>query len=228
MIDLPGKAIYDYWFDQSRTPLFVHDTFGPKVEMPVSLYFRQRNQMPLLEKKALRFCQGKILDIGAGAGSHALELQKENKEVSALELSPSACEVMKNRGVKRVICNDIFNFSGETFDTLLLLMNGIGLCSDLDGFASFLDHAQKLLSPEGELVFDSCDISYMFQEQEKPEDYYYGEVSYRYQYGSLFTDWFQWLYLDKATMQAISSAKGWKIKHLVEDQNHQYLVSLYR
>lgn len=145
MTDLPGKAIYDYHFKKSENKLFVHDTFGPKDEMPVEIYFRNFEEMPDIERKALKLCEGKILDIGAGAGSHALELQNLNKETCALEISPTACEVMTSRGVKNVVCENIFNFNSEKFNTLLLLMNGIGLSGTLDDFTKFLRHVETLL-----------------------------------------------------------------------------------
>ncbi len=143
MIDLPGLAIKNFYEKTSRAKLYVHDTFGPRVEMPISLYFRTEKQLPKLYKKALELCKGKVLDIGAGAGSHALILQNKNLDVAGLEISPAACEVMQNRGLKNVVCEDIFKFNEEKFDTLLLLMNGIGLCGDLDGFRKFLKKSKK-------------------------------------------------------------------------------------
>ena len=225
MTDLPGKAIHDYYFNKSKIKLYVKDIFGPKVEMPLSLYFRGFSEMPDLEKKALQLGRGKILDIGAGSGSHVLELQKNNDEVYALEISPSACEVMKNRGVENVICKDIFKYKGEKFDTLLLLMNGIGLSSTLEGFKKFLKKAEDLLDPNGQLIFDSCDISYMYEVAEKP-DYYYGQVKCRYEYDQLLTDWFEWLYLDKKTMTQIATECGWNAEVVFEDENDQYLAVL--
>lgn len=225
MADLPGKAVHDFYFNKSRKKLFVQDVFGPKDEMPLPVYFRGYSEMPVLEKKALEVCSGKILDIGAGAGSHALELQKKFDEVYALEISPSACEVMKNRGVQQIICEDVFNYKAEKFDTLLLLMNGIGLCATLTGFKKFLGHAEDLLNPNGQLIFDSCDISYMFEDTAKP-DYYYGQVKCRYEYGGLFTDWFEWLYLDQQTMSKIAAECGWNAKIILEDENDQYLAVL--
>lgn len=226
MTDLPGKAIHDFYFKKSRSKLFVHDTFGPKVEMPLSLYFRGLNEMPLLEKKALDLCSGKILDIGAGAGSHALELQMRQYSVVANEISPAACEVMKARGIENVVCEDIFKFKGEKFDTLLLLMNGIGLCQNVEGFNKFLKKAGELLNENGKLIFDSCDISYMYDEFEYPENHYYGEVQCRYEYQKTFTDWFSWLYLDSQNMQNVAEKEGWECSIVYEDENDQYLAVL--
>ena len=226
MIDLPGKAIHDFHFTERRKKLFVHDEFGPKVEMPVSYYFRNFRKMPELERVAIEECSGKVLDIGAAAGSHALDLSKKGLDVTALEISPLACEVMKDRGVANVICEDFFTFEGQKFDTLLLLMNGIGISSTLEGFREFLKKASTLLNNDGKIVFDSCDIAYMYEDVLQPYDKYYGEINTRYEFDQQLTDWFGWLYLDAETMMVIAAEEGFHAEVIFEDENDQYLAVL--
>lgn len=229
MIDLPGKAIYDFHFLKSRKKLFVHDTFGPKTEMPISYYFRKWKEMPELEQIALESCEGKILDIGSASGCHSLELQKMNLDVTALELSLNSCKVMQSLGIEKIVCEDFFKFQHqEKFDTLLLLMNGIGLSSSIEGFRKFLKKSDKLLNSDGKIIFDSCDISYMYGEFEMPEKAYYGEAKVRYEYNQDFTEWFQWLYIDQDTMQKIAKEENWNSEIIFEDDNDQYLAILKR
>lgn len=227
MTDLPGQAISDFYFKDSTKKLFVHDEFGPKVQMPLPIYFRGFDEMPDLEQKALKLCTGKVLDIGAGAGSHALELQNLNFYVTALEISEAACEVMSGRGVTNVVCADIFEYSDQKFNTLLMLMNGIGLCGTCEGFKRFLQHAEQLLLPGGQLIFDSCDIAYMYEDVPTPE-HYYGEVNCRYEYAGRKTDWFRWLYLDYQTMSALARSAGWSVERIAEDENDQYLARIIK
>ncbi len=227
MSDLPGFAILDYFQGQKKQRLYVHDRFGPRVEMPVSMYFRSLKDMPPLELAALDAVHGKVLEIGAGAGSHALELQNRGLEVHALEISAASCEVMQRRGVKTVLCEDIFEFKSGTYDTLLLLMNGIGLCGTLERFETFLKQAKTLLSPEGQIVFDSSDVNYMYVHTLKPS-YYYGQVECCYEYGLELTPWFNWLYLDSQTMSKIARSLGWEVEVLFEDDHYHYLARLKR
>lgn len=226
MQDLPGKAIYDFYFTPHRYQLFVHDQFGPKVEMPVSYYFRNLDTMPELEQVALENCRGKTLDIGAAAGSHAIELQRKGIPVTALEISQNACKIMNERGVENVICEDFFKFSGQKFDTLLLLMNGIGISSTVDGLRKFFEKADELLLPDGQIIFDSCDIDYMYEEFQMPSNHYYGEVKCRYEYNGQLTDWFGWLYIDQFTMQEIAEEYDYNVEILFEDESNQYLAVL--
>ncbi|WP_447643100.1 MULTISPECIES: class I SAM-dependent methyltransferase [Chitinophagaceae] len=224
-MDLPGIAIKEYYFDKSKSRLWVHDEFGPAVEMPVAVYFRQEKDFPQLEKVALQHCEGKILDIGAGAGAHSLYLQEKGKDITALEISPTACEVMAAQGVSNIICGDFFRIELPQYDTLLLLMNGIGICGTIATIPYFLQKAKSILNDGGSVIFDSSDIQYMYEDIAMPS-HYYGEMTYQYRYKKLKTERFNWLYIDKTTMRSIVEQCGWKMVILFEDKNDQYLAEL--
>lgn len=228
MTDPLGQAIADYYYQHAPAKLWILNTYGPKEEMPVAAYFRNAQQMPALEHSALQICRGKILDIGAGAGSHALWLQQQNAVITALEISALSCSVMQARGIRQIVRQDIFSFTGDTFDTLLLLMNGIGLCGTLDGLRKFLRHAAGLLRPGGQLVFDSSDVAYVYKNHFPDLKEYYGEIAYRYQYKGKKTGWFKWLYIDRHTLAAIATEEGWHYEYITEDENGQYLARLQK
>lgn len=194
--------------------------------MPVATYFRREEQMPELERKALDLCKGKILDIGAGAGSHALALQDRHLDVTALDISPLAAGIMRMRGVDKVLTEDIFEYHEKQFDTLLLLMNGIGLTGNIQGLRRFLLHARDLLLPGGQLLFDSSDVAYLYEDGPPLQDHYYGEVRCRYEYRRQKTEWFTWLYIDPDTLALIARDEGWGTQILYEDDQDQYLARL--
>jgi SAM-dependent methyltransferase len=226
MEDILGTAISDYHFGNSPSKLWVYDTHGPRVEMDVSVYFRDWFKMPELEKIALQECGSIVLDVGAGAGSHALELQGRGKDVTALDISPLNVAVMEARGVSKAVAADIFSFSKGQYDTLLLLMNGIGLVGNVDGLRKFLQHVKHLLLPRGSLLFDSSDVAYMYEEVPMPADHYYGEITCRYGYKRRKTEWFSWLYIDFGTLRKIATEEGWRSELLFEDDDDQYLARL--
>lgn len=226
MKDVLGQAIYDYHYRLSPSKLYIHNKFGLPDVMPVETYFREEEDMPLLELKALELCKGNILDIGAGAGSHALYLQHHQQQVTALEISPLASEVMKARGVKNIITADVNTFTGQTFDTLLLMMNGIGLTANLPGLSIFFEHAKTLLSPGGQLIFDSSNVAYLYKNAIRPINKYYGIIDFRYEYKRQKTTWFTWLYVDMKTLHKIAAAAGWLTEILFTDDHDQYLARL--
>lgn len=229
MKDVLGQALTDYHqHQQSGSKLWVHNKYGPKEEMPVDVYFREAADMPELEWVALQQCKGRILDIGAGAGSHALVLQRMGLDVTALDISPLAAAVMKDRGVEKILLQDFFTMGGGEpgggFDTLLLLMNGIGLSGTLDGLRLFLAKARKLLKPGGWLIFDSSDIAYLYEGKIPAGKDYYGEILYQYEYKKERSDWFHWLFIDRKTLPQIARQEGWQTEVLFEDEWEQFLV----
>ncbi len=226
MSDVLGQAIWDYYHKNKPAKLWIHNTYGPKEEMPVEVYFRDAGNMPPLEVKAMAQCRGTVLDIGAGAGSHALYLQQQGLDVTAMDISPSAAKVMADRGVAQVVQADIFLYTEKKFDTLLLLMNGIGLAGSITKLRIFLRHAKKLLLPGGQLVFDSSDIAYLYEDKLPANGTYYGELAYEYAYKGQKSGWFNWLYVDKATLAQTALAEGWDTEILFDDGADQYLAKL--
>lgn len=226
MSDILGQAISDYYYNRPMKKLWVHDDYGPNMEMPVAHYFRDEKKMPELELRALDLCKGKVLDIGAGAGSHALALQNRGFDVTALEISPLAAEVIKARGVKKVIQEDIFKYEGEVYDTLLLMMNGIGLSSTIEGLKRFLKKSKTLINPGGQLVFDSSDVAYLYEGEVMPMGYYYGEIKCRYEYKKEYSNWLIWLYIDPDYLQRIAHQLDFDCEIIFEDGHHQYLAQL--
>lgn len=226
MTDVLGDALSDYFQKTSTAKLWVNNKYGPREEMPVDVYFREAQDMPELEWVALQHCEGRILDIGAGAGSHALVLQQMGLDITALDISLKAAAVMKLRGVNKILCQDFFSLESTAgpFDTLLLLMNGIGLAGTLAGLRNFLATARRLLRPGGQLIFDSSDVAYMYEGKIPKKLDYYGEILYQYQYRKQQSEWFKWLFIDRKTLNEIAGSEGWHMELLLGDEWDQYLV----
>jgi len=225
-MDVFGEALKDQYTKPPAETLWVHNSYDEPEEMPVDIYFRNEKEMPDLELRALDLCKGKILDVGAGVGSHALILQTRGHNVTAMDISAPAVTIMKQRGLKKAIQGNILTYKGQTYDTLLFMMNGIGLTGSIPGLKSFLQHVKSLINPGGQLIFDSSDLSYLYQEVPFPLNGYYGEVSFRYEYKSVKGSWFKWIYVDQQTLKTIASAAGWHTEVMFEDDQDQYLVRL--
>ncbi len=225
MEDVLGQAIYDYHNKTHIGKLWIYNKYGPREEMPVKVYFRTEDEMPDLEWLAIERCNGKVLDIGAGAGSHALILQQREVDVSALDISPLLVSVMHDRKVEKLVQANIFEYNQAGFDTLLLLMNGIGLAGTVERLKALLLHLKKLLNPGGQILFDSSDVVYLFN-GDIPASHYYGEIAYQYAYNKVRSEWFNWLYVDEHTMASLASECGFNMEVLLEDEFGQYLAKL--
>lgn len=225
-MDVFGEALKDQYTKPPSETLWVHNSYDEPEEMPVDIYFRAEEEMPELELKALELCRGKVLDVGAGVGSHALVLQSRGMDVTGMDISAPAVAIMKQRGLKKAIEGNILRYTGEPYDTLLFMMNGIGLTGSLAGLKSFLNQVKDLLKPGGQLLFDSSDLTYLYQEVPFPLNGYYGEVSFRYEYKSQKGNWFKWIYVDQKTLMDVASQQGWHTEIIFEDDSDQYLARL--
>lgn len=226
--DVYGEALAEYFEkEELSAPLLLHSTYGDIEEMPVEVFFRDVEDFPELEFIALSLCDGKVLDVGAGVGAHALYLQEKEFDVTALEISQTACNIMQQRGVQKIVQEDFFSLKNQQFDTLLFLMNGIGLARTLDCFRKLLAHSKTLLTDKGQLLFDSSDISYLYDEYriQRPA-YYFGEIGYQYEFKGVKGEPFKWLYLDQETLIKVAHEERWVVQILFEDQNDQFLARM--
>ena len=231
MKDLMGRAIWDYYYQENSEDLQTETSISELDDLPVSYLFRDYQEMNALEKKALDLSFGKVLDVGSGAGSHSLYLQNERKlEVTALDISPKSIEVCKARGVKNAICEDLLQFSEKDFDTILLLMNGTGIFQSLEHIDQYLQKLKSLVAENGQILIDSTDILYMYDQDEDggvliPATGYYGELDYYLHYKGESELPMKWLYLDFDTLENAAIANGFKIQK-IEQQEDSYLAQL--
>lgn len=234
MKDLFGKAILDYQTNNDPEDLITETSISEEDEMSVAYLFRSFEEMPLIEQKALELAKGKILDIGCGAGSHSLYLQNEKGlDVTSIDISTNAIECCQLRGLKNAIEIDVLDLDSNAnkFDTILLLMNGTGIFGTLEKVPSFLKKLKSLLNSGGQILIDSSDIIYMFDEDEDggkwiPSDNYYGEVTFTVTYKNEKEDPFEWLYLDYNTLQNACFDNGLKCELLEEGEHFDYLAML--
>jgi SAM-dependent methyltransferase len=233
MKDLFGKAILDYQTGNAPENLITETSISEADEMSVEYLFRSYKDMPKLERKAMQLAKGKVLDVGCGAGSHSLYLQNERQlDVTAIDISPNAIEACRLRGVKNAVNIDMMDMPDEKFDTILLLMNGTGIFGKLDRISDYLQKLKSLLNPGGQILIDSSDIIYMFDEDEDggkwiPSDVdYYGEVTFDISYKGDKEETFDWLYLDYNTLQNAAHANGLECELTIEGEHYDYLARL--
>ena len=161
-----GMAIRDYYEGCPLQPLRVFSPQFEDDEFPVETLFRAVPDMSGLEREALRLCRGRVLDVGAGAGCHSLALQSAGQTVTAVDISPHSVETMRRRGVRDVRLADFFaDEVGGPYDTLLFLMNGLGLAGTLAALPRLLERCAVLLAPGGQILADSSDLCYLFEDE---------------------------------------------------------------
>lgn len=232
MKDLFGRAILDYQTGNNPEDLITETSISEADEMSVAYLFRSFEEMPKLEQKALKLSTGKILDVGCGAGSHSLYLQNKGLDVTSIDVSANAIEACKLRGLKKAFTQDVMTLQHQKFDTVLLLMNGAGMCGRLKNISKFLLQLKNLLTEEGQILVDSSDIIYMFDEDEDggkwiPGDSdYYGEVEFTVSYKGATEKPFEWMYIDYNTLQNAAITNGFTCELVLEGEHFDYLARL--
>ena len=231
MNDPFGEAIRDYFEKRKAPKIKVNSNYTENEEILPSYFFRTEKEMPRLEQKALKLCKGKVLDVGAAASCHSLILQKKGFNVTAVEKSFLASEILVKRGIQRVVNKDIFQFDEGDFNTILLLMNGAGIGETLDGLHQLLLHLKTLLATNGQILIDSTDISYLFKENDgsawvdlaNPD--YYGEMIYDIRYKKSITQ-FKWLFAGQDKMKEVVQKAGLNYTLAETGDHHDYLARL--
>ena len=226
-----GRAIYEYHKYGKADDVIVHSSMFDDDVIPVETLYRAFDQMPALEQKALELATGDILDVGAGSGCHSLALKEMGKNSVAVEISSLSVEVMKERGVDARLVNFYDSSFTETYDTILMLMNGTGIIGNLDNIQTFFSRIKQLLKPGGSLLIDSSDLSYLYEEEDGSlmidlADDYYGLVDFQMQYKDSMGEPFDWLYLDFNTLSYYAEESGFTAELIEEGEYYDYLARL--
>ena len=232
--DPMGRAIADYYKNGVAGRLRVFSSMFDEDEIPVAHLFREEDEMGELELKALELSKGRVLDVGAGAGCHALALQERGLMVTAIDVSPLSVEVMANSGVDDARLVDLYDTKlDEKFDTILMLMNGSGIIGKIANMPQFFARIDQLLAEGGQVLLDSSDLIFLFEDEDGGVDIdlagdYYGEVDFTMQYKNIKGETFDWLYVDFETLAFHASENGFEAELVMQGEHYDYLARLTR
>ncbi|HBF08515.1 MAG TPA: SAM-dependent methyltransferase [Gammaproteobacteria bacterium] len=226
--DPVGQAIRLFWkhsqqesYEAAEAANYLIDVQADKLDddvIPVKHLFRDFDSMPLLEQKALELTQGKTLDIGAAAGCHSLYLQAKGIDVTPIDISPGAVDVMKERGLNAQFA-DIFKYKVDVkFNTVLALMNGLGIAGTEAQLPQYLQALKSLLADGGQILIDSSDLG------EFAEDF--SEIRYQMHFKNSKSKIFPWLFLTYERFEAVALEQGFKVEQVYADKDGSYLVKL--
>ena len=230
MKDLFGKALLDYQSGDYTEDLITSTNISEDDVLPLPYLFRDFSEMPKLEQKALQLAKGNILDVGCGAGSHSLYLEEKGLNVKAIDTSIAAIKVIKKRGIVNTELKPLLKET-EIFDTILLLMNGTGIFEELIQVRNYLKHLKTLLNPNGQILIDSSDIKYMYEDEDGASlldlnSGYYGELNYYLCYKGEKEEPMKWLYLDFQTLNTACQSVGLNCEKIMDGEHFDYLAKI--
>ena len=228
-----GLALFDYYNGDATASVVERRDDGEQGDLPMGSFFREPPAFSAMEQRALELCRGRVLDAGAGAGCHTLALQDRGLSVCAIDVSPHAVEIMRRRGAREVECADLLEYRGGPFDTILMMLHGIGLVENLSGLDRFLTHAHELFTQDGQIVFDSLDVRctsnprhLAYQDSIRRQGRYVGEVRIRFEYKGLVGPFAGWLHVDPQTLSEHAGEHGWASRVVLQEGGGDYLGQL--
>jgi 2-polyprenyl-3-methyl-5-hydroxy-6-metoxy-1,4-benzoquinol methylase len=222
-LDPMGEALIAYWRGEKDSILTQEYKDGRKKSIPASIFFRGFSEFYPTED-VFGHCRGRILVVGAGTGVHALELQKQSFDVTAIDVNLQATQIMKERGVKDIRLCDFFRFVGESYDTILMLGHNIGICQTLNRLTVLLAKCESLLTPDGQILANSIDELNNLSKNASQK--YPGEQEFRLSFGNKIGPWMQWLHVDYRTLNKIAARSDWLTEQLIETPDNEFLARL--
>jgi len=229
-MDIFGQAIADYYYNHSPEDIRTETNISKEDILPTAYLFRKYKEMPPIEQQALQECRGKILDVGCAAGSHSLYLQNKGLPVHAIDISKKSIQICSLRGLQHAYHTSLLEWNKEKYDTILLMMNGTGIFETFEKVPTYLQHLKTLLVPNGQILIDSSDIKYMYDQEELDALYmfkvYYGELEFIVHYKNYSSSPFPWLYLDPNTFKKIAEYNGFDFEIIKKGKHYDYLARL--
>jgi SAM-dependent methyltransferase len=228
-----GQALLAYFEGDTDAELIIRRDDGKESPLPVSVFFRQPGQFSSIDLAAIAHCDGHVLDAGAGTGLHSLILQDRGLQVTAIDVSSEAVDIMSKRGVKDVRCADVFDFQNGGFDTLLMMGHGVGMVQTIAGLHRFLDRARALLTDNSQILLDSLDVrsstdpaDLAYHQANAGAGRYVGEVRMQFEYQEHVGEYCGWLHVDAETLEQHAGAAGWRCEILHQGEHGDYLARL--
>ena len=221
-MDLFADALWKF-YETGHATLRIERDDGYRSTEDIGWYLTTFRDFLPIEKQALKFARGRILDVGCGAGRHSLYLQNRGHRVTAIDVSPRAIELARTRGVQdaRVasVCGRLPFRDGE-FDTVLLFGNNLGICGTLPKFRRMLHELDRITSPRGRILATTRQPSttsprhksYLRRNLERRRAI--GQIRVRLVYQAQRAPWFDLLLLAPTDLMQIAAKEGWELANV--------------
>ncbi|QPV64621.1 class I SAM-dependent methyltransferase [Halosimplex litoreum] len=227
--DALGAMLREYHGGGEGVELIERDDGWIGISAGGAFYFADYDEWPEPDRRALDRVEGRVLDVGCGAGRAALALQERGHDVTAIDVSPGAVEVARDRGVEDARVVDIADVADEfdpgTFDTVLMLGNNFGLVGTAETAPDRLRNLATVATDDATLVAQSRDpvatddeAHLAYHEYNRERGRLPGALRMRVRHERLATPWFDYLMAAPDTMAELTSDTPWDLVDTIEPE----------
>ncbi len=235
--DAYGKQLLAQYHSQTATAEIIERDdgyIGPGSEP--GMYFRDYKQWSRLERRAIKFARGRILDIGCGAGRHALHLQQEGFDVTGIDNSPGAVKVCGLRGLKKTLVRpitEVNKFRPKSFDAILMFGNNFGLFGSAIGAKRILKKLTRITTSDARIIagtrnpYKTSDPDHLeYHQWNKRRGRMPGQIRVRVRFGKIIGQWFDYLFVSPEEMEDILRNTDWQIERFIGLEEANYFAIL--
>lgn len=230
--DAYGQEVLAFFLDKESFEVIERDDGFIDFSTGAPAYFAKYKDWPKIQKQAIKYARGRVLDVGAGAGRVSLYLQKKKFEVVAIDNSPLAIKVCKKRSVKHakvLPIEQIGTFKPNSFDTIIMFGNNFGLFANFKKAKLLLKKFHKITSPGAVIITENVDpyktddpVHLAYHKFNKKRGRMPGQLRIRVRFRNYIGDWFDYLLVSKSEMREILRDTGWRVKKFIDSDNYMY------
>lgn len=230
--DAFGRELIDYMRGTNRCEVIERDDGYLDVNSDLAVYFEPYDNWPSHHKRAMRLAKGRVLDVGCGAGRHALYLQRRGLGVTGIDISPLAVKVSRMRGLRDARVRAVTRISPDMgrFDTVVMLANNFGLLGNPKRARWWLKRLHKITTDDARVLAESTDpyknrdpVHRRYQAHNRDRGRLPGQVRLRLRYHQYRTPWFDYLLVSKREMDEIVTGTGWRVDRFIDSGEPIYI-----
>jgi SAM-dependent methyltransferase len=232
--DAFGHALLDHLEGRAGHELIERSDGYIAVSAGTDTYFAEPTDQ---QRRVAEHAVGRVLDVGCGAGRHALYLQEHGREVVGIDVSPLAIEVCRRRGLRdaRHMSVEEVDASLGSFDTVLMLGNNLALLGSAAGAKRILKRLHGVVVPGGRLIgetldpYESGDPDHLaYHAENRSEGRMGGQIRMRVRYKKYRSPWFDYLFLSREELEELLEGTGWRLKEIIAKSGPGYAVHIER
>ena len=198
-------------------------------------YFAEYKDWAEHQQLAMAHTTGRVLDIGCGAGRHALYLQEQGLDVLGTDNSLLAIQTCQHRGLKNAVVTSITQLNSKigTFDTILMMGHNFGLVGSykkakwlLRRFAAMTTDTAKIIAEtlDPYQTEEPCHLAY--HQFNRDRGRMTGQVRLRIRYRQYTTPWFDYLFVSKTEIEDILDSTPWQVESYINSTNTPTYIAI--